>query len=372
MDKPIKDQYLVSGFLVFFLIHGMQIGIGILGFQRGVVKEAGYDGWISVLLAGLVVHIIIFCIYLLLKRANGDLISIHQQLFGKWIGNTFSLLVCIYFISLAAIVLRAYIEIIQVWMFMDLPTWVMALIAFGLLYYVVAGGFRSVVGLTFLGVIIPIPLYFMLLMPLEFAHFINLVPIFKHTISEIALGSKETTLSFLGFEILLLYYPFLKDRQFTQKWAQLGAFVTTIVYTSIMLISLAFYSEEQLNKTIWATLTLYKVVQLPFLERFEYIGVSLWVLFIVPNIALALWAASRGAKRVFNMNQRIALFIALLAVTAIVLLLPTRQEIGLFGEWVSNFGFYFVFVYIPMLVIIQTIVMKFKKGSKGHENSRSM
>ncbi|OLS36113.1 spore gernimation protein GerB [Alkalihalophilus pseudofirmus] len=372
MDKPIKEQYLVSGFLVFFLIHGMQIGIGILGFQRGVVKEAGYDAWISVIGAGIFVHLIIFCIYLLVKRSNGDLISIHQQLFGKWVGNTLSFIVCVYFICLASIVMRAYIEIIQVWMFIDLPTWVMALIGFGLFYYVVAGGFRSVVGLAFLGVIIPIPLFLILLMPLEFAHFINLVPVFKHTLVELALGAKETTLSFLGFEILLLYYPFLKNRQFTQKWAQLGASTTTFVYTVVMLISLAFYSEEQLNKTIWATLSLFKVVQLPFLERFEYIGVALWVLFIAPNIALALWAASRGAKRIFQMNQRIALFISLVLVTVIMISLPTRQEISLFADWVSTFGFYFVFAYIPFLVIIQTVLMKVKKGRGDHEKTTSM
>ncbi|WP_100372651.1 GerAB/ArcD/ProY family transporter [Bacillus sp. FJAT-45037] len=372
MDKPIKEQYLVSGFLVFFLIHGMQIGIGILGFQRGVVKEAGYDGWISVIVAGLVIHFIIFCIYILLKRANGDLITIHRQVFGKWLGNVISFVICLYFVALGAIIIRAYIEIIQVWMFIDLPTWVMAIITFVLFYYLVSGGFRSVVGLSFLGVLIPIPLFILLLMPLEFAHFINLVPVWKHTIAEIGLGAKETTLSFLGFEILLMYYPFLKHKELTQKWAQLGAATTTFVYTVVMLISLAFYSEEQLNKTIWATLTLYKVVKLPFVERFEYIGVALWVLFIAPNIAITLWAASRGAKRIFQMNQRIALLIALILVLIIMIMLPTRQEISLFASWVSEFGFYFVFVYLPLLVILQAIVLKLRKGKGNHEKTPTM
>ncbi|WP_332631606.1 GerAB/ArcD/ProY family transporter [Halalkalibacter flavus] len=370
MDNPIKEKYLVSGFLTLFLINGMQVGMGVLSYQRTVVKSAGYDAWISVLMAGMVVHLVIACMYILLKRSNGDLISIHQQIFGKWLGNTLSFFACLYFVVLGTTVLRGYIEIVQVWMFPDLPTWGMAIVAAAFFYYVVSGGFRTVVGLTFLGVIIPIVLVPILLLPLEFANFINMLPIWKHSIVELALGAKETTLSFLGFELLLLYYPFLKNKELTQKWAHFGAAMTTISYTGLMVVSLAFYSEEQLNRTIWATLTLYKVVQLPFLERFEYIGISLWMFLIVPNIALALWAASRCAKRIFQMNQRIALVISLALMVIIVLLMPTRQEVGLVDMWVGEIGFYLVFVYIPILVVLQAIVLKFRRGS--HEQTTTM
>ncbi|GAE35880.1 GerAB/ArcD/ProY family transporter [Halalkalibacter akibai] len=364
MDKPIKEQFLVSGFLTFFLINGMQVGVGILSFQRNIVKTAGYDGWISVLVAGVAVHIIVACIYLLLKRTDGDLVTIHQKLFGKWVGNVLSLFVCFYFIALATTVLRAYIEIVQVWMFPDLPTWSIAIVAALFFYYVVSGGFRTVVGLTFIGVIIPVLLTPMLLLPLEYAQFINILPIAKHSLTEIALGAKETTLSFIGFELLLLYYPFLKNRKLTQKWAQLGVFSTNFSYTILMVISLAFYSEEQLNKTIWATLTLFKVVQLPFMERFEYIGISMWMFLIAPNIALALWGASRCAKRAFTMNQRLALVVALAIMTITVIFLPTRQEVNLFSNWVGEVGFYFVFVYIPFLVLLQIIVLKIRSGKR--------
>ncbi|MCM3713649.1 spore germination protein [Alkalihalobacillus oceani] len=364
-DKPIKEQYLVSGFLVLFLIHSTQIGVGVLSFQRSVVKSAGYDGWISVLLAGVVVSLIISCMYILLKRANGDIITIHRQIFGKWIGNGFSILVGVYFMALAILVLRSYIEIVQVWIFPDLPTWVALSFAMLFFYYVVAGGFRTVVGLAFLGVVIPSLLFPLLLLPLEYAHFLNILPIWKHTFTEIALGARDTTLSFLGFELLLMYYPFLKQNEFTQKWAQLGAILTTVTYTIIMVVSLVFYSEEQLNRTIWATLTLFKVIELPFLERFEYIGISIWLILITPNIALSLWAASRCAKRVFHMNQRLALVLALIIVAAAIAFLPTRQEINLFNEWMGTVGFYFCFLYIPLLVLLQTIVLKVRRNKHG-------
>ncbi|WP_268870705.1 GerAB/ArcD/ProY family transporter [Alkalihalobacillus hemicellulosilyticus] len=243
------------------------------------------------------------------------------------------------------------------------------LVAVAFFYYVVSGGFRTVVGLAFLGVIIPAPLFPMLLLPLEFAHFINMLPILKHSIFDLLLGAREATLSFIGAELLLLFYPFLKNKEDTQKWSQLAVFTTTTIYLIIMIVSLSFFSEEQLNKTIWATLTLYKVVQLPFLERFEYVGISMWMFLIAPNIGILLWAATRCAKVVFKMSQRKALIIAVVLVGIACIMLPSRQEIKIFNEIIGEIGFYFMYVYIPLLVILQTVALKIRRNKHGQSTS---
>ncbi|GAE28971.1 spore germination protein [Halalkalibacter hemicellulosilyticusJCM 9152] len=209
----------------------------------------------------------------------------------------------------------------------------------------------------------------MLLLPLEFAHFINMLPILKHSIFDLLLGAREATLSFIGAELLLLFYPFLKNKEDTQKWSQLAVFTTTTIYLIIMIVSLSFFSEEQLNKTIWATLTLYKVVQLPFLERFEYVGISMWMFLIAPNIGILLWAATRCAKVVFKMSQRKALIIAVVLVGIACIMLPSRQEIKIFNEIIGEIGFYFMYVYIPLLVILQTVALKIRRNKHGQSTS---
>ncbi|MGR5997516.1 GerAB/ArcD/ProY family transporter [Bacillus cereus] len=40
-----------------------------------------------------------------------------------------------------------------------------------------------------------------------------------------------------------------------------------------------------------------KIIQFPFIERFEYIIVSVWAFFILPNVSFTLWGVSRGIKR---------------------------------------------------------------------------
>lgn len=49
--------------------------------------------------------------------------------------------------------------------------------------------------------------------------------------------------------------------------------------------------------TIWATLSLFGVIKLPFIERTKLIAVCYWLLIILHNLCLYLWAAHRGITR---------------------------------------------------------------------------
>ena len=42
----------VSPYFAFLLLHSLQIGVGVLGYQRVIAQYAGYDAWISLIVAG--------------------------------------------------------------------------------------------------------------------------------------------------------------------------------------------------------------------------------------------------------------------------------------------------------------------------------
>ncbi len=111
------------------------------------------------------------------------------------------------------------------------------------------------------------------------------------------------TLTYTGYETLLFFYPFIKDPQKSKKWAHLAVFTTTIIYTILTLITFSYFAEKQLQETIWPTLNMWKIVELPFVERFEYIGIANWNLIILPVVCIPLWIASRLGKRIFHIRQ---------------------------------------------------------------------
>ncbi|WP_240468555.1 GerAB/ArcD/ProY family transporter [Gracilibacillus sp. YIM 98692] len=351
MQRKVNERYMITASLVFFLIHSMQIGIGILSYQQDIVKSAGNDSWIAVIFAGLIVHIIIWMMYKILKNGKGDLITIHYDLFGKWLGGIFSLIWIIYYWAIGLVVIRSYLEVVQVWMFPDISIWQFSLIFLSLVYYLLIGGFRVVTGICFLGVVIPAYLLLTLIFPIEFTEFRNLLPIWNHSLKDISLATKDMTLSYLGLSTLLMFYPYLKNPERSQKWAHGGNLLTMLLYAGLMILSIAYFGQGYLSRIIWPTLTMWKIVELPFVERFEYVGISSWALIILPNICLSFWAASRGVRQLLRFSQRKALIGMLLMTWIIIYFLQERQQIEMLSSYVSMTGFYLIVIYLPLLFV---------------------
>ncbi len=366
MKALIEERFLISPFFVFFLIYSNIIGVGIMSFQRHIIEGAGYDAWISVLLSGLSIHVLVWMMFRILKIADNDVIYINQFCFGKWIGGLLNLFILIYFLTLALIVFRSYIEVVQVWMFPFMKTWQISLIFLLLLYYIVSGGFRVVTGVCFWGTVIP----FMILLPisffsLEFAHFNNILPLFNHSVKEILVSSKTMVFPFLGFETLFIFYPFIKNPEKSKKWAHFGVLFTILLYLYVTIITFLFFSKEHLKHTIWPTITMLKIAEAPFIERFEYIIVSIWLLVVLPSISIKLWVACRGFKKLVNIKQHIILIILLCLFFFSANVLEGRKLIQQFIDLYSNVGIYFVYGYIPFLFLIIHFKQKTTSPSNG-------
>ncbi|MBN8209727.1 GerAB/ArcD/ProY family transporter [Bacillus sp. NTK071] len=361
MEENKRNSLLISPFLIMFVIHSNQIGVGILGFPRYIAAFAGNDSWIVVLITGAVFHIFIWMMYRILSDGTFDIIDLHNKWFGKWIGSILNCALLLYLLLGATVILRTFVEVIQAWMFPELATWIPAAMYLFLTYYVLAGGFRTVTGICFFGVIIPIWLAFTTISPAKLSSYSNLLPILDHSIMDFVQGTKQMTLSFLGAEILLLAYPFLKNPNNSRIWAHMGIALTTILYSLVMVVSLAFYSSGQLQQSIWSTLIAWKVVELPFLERFEYLGITFWCFVVFPNICLNVWGASRIGKKVFYVKQKYFALILITIVFIVCILMTNREQIDYLNTLASKIGSYFYYFYLPFIFLYSTIWRRVKK-----------
>ncbi|MFC0296003.1 GerAB/ArcD/ProY family transporter [Geobacillus jurassicus] len=365
MKQAIPERFLISPFLAFFVIHAAQIGVGALSFQRPLMKEAGQDAWIVVLLAGLAAHGLVWLMYRLFSYSpsGGDIVSLHEQYFGRWIGGVLSLGLLFYYALVALTVLQSYIEIIKVWVFPLMGAWQFSLVFLLLTYYAVLGGFRVVAGLCVWGVVIPLLTIFpMVFFPLEYAQYRNLFPVFDHSFGQLVKASKEMTLQYLGFEMLLMYYPFLKNAPSSQKWAHAANAFTTFIYLVVMLISIVFYNKEQIQHITWPTLTLAKIPEVPFIERMEYIVISIYVLVVFPIITISVWAAMRVVKQLFAVQQRRSLPVLLAVLFVGTLFVQEKTDIDRLMKWTAEAGFYLAAVYIPLLYVYVWAAEKVKKA----------
>jgi spore germination protein AB len=361
LTQPIAENSKISPFLVFFLIIGMQIGVGILGFPRIIAKDAGYDSWIAVVAAGLTIHVNLWMIYKILETVDGDIVKAHQYVLGEKFGKIVSSIFIIYFLMYATSVLRGFIEVIQVWMFPDLNIFWFSFAFCFLCVYIVMGGFRTVTGIAFFGTVLPLYLVFIFAYALPYSDFTNLQPILDHSFKDLTMSFFHMTFTYAGFETLLFIYPFIKEPEKSKKWAHFSVLTTTIIYTALTLITFSYFSEKQLQETIWPTLNIWKIVEMPFVERFEYIGIANWNLIVLPNVCISLWISSRLMKQIFHLRQRKGIIVASLLCLIGSSLLSTRLEINTFLNTFSYMSFVLNNIYVPCLFIAVMIIKKVKK-----------
>lgn len=365
-----KPQNMVNTFLLIFVIHSMQVGVGIQGFQRIIYMETRHDAWVSVILSGGATAIIGFIMVKTLSvYENSDLYGIQYDVLGKWLGNLINILFVLYFLGGFHVIVRNYIEVIQAWVFPEVPTWLLSLTLVYLVYYALNGGLRTVVGVSFFSVVLSLWLILLLAYPFQFTNWDYLFPMFEASITEMVRGAKQMTFTVIGFEIIYVIYPFLKEKDHVHKYMQYGLGFTTILYLMLMVVSLAYFSGGQLERTIWGTLSLFKIVRFPFIERFEYVAITFWVLLILPNLMLYMWAATRGISRIFNKKEQKVSWILLTFIFLTLLYPLTRIQINLLNDYFARGALYIVFAY-PLLLFGAVLIKKKFFRKKDETNAQ--
>jgi spore germination protein (amino acid permease) len=355
---------MLSTFLLFFIIHDIQVGIGIQGFQRIIFLEAKHDAWVSVILSGILTHLIVFIIIKTLQvYGSSDIYGIQHDIYGKWIGRMMNSLYICYCLITSLVIMKNYIEVIQTWMFPQIPTWFFSLSLLLLIVYGVTGGIRVIVGISFFNVILSLWMLVLIGYPIRFSDYTSFLPILESNITAILKGTFKMTFTVVGFEILYAIYPHLNEKNKVQKFAHLAIAATTFLYLLLMLLAIAYLSSGQLDKSIWVTLSLFKIVKLPFIERMEYIAIAFWMLIIIPNIMLYLWAAVRGMNRTFNTKESHFILIFSFILFIASLFLNTRMKINQFNDRFATAAFYFTYCY-PLILFLFVLIKKKIRGFK--------
>lgn len=365
MNSTVKENKMVSPYFLFFLMHSVQSGVLVLNFQTKIIGGAGHNAWFSVLAVGVFMHVIFFMMLYILKHSSaGDILSFHREVFGKFLGGMLNFILAIYFSIASLFPLYTYIDILQIWVFDGIASWEFSLLFSVAILYVVAGGFRVITAIAFWGVIIPSLMLFSIFYLFNYVEFSYLQPFFKHGLKDHFISAKEAAPMFAGFEAILIYFPFIKNREKSHKWGHLGLLYTTFLYTLIALMSFLFFSAGKLEQLTWPTLTMIKIIQFPFLERFEFIFIFTWLLVIMPVICVYLWSAIRCIKFTIPRIKPTYVLICLVAIFHFVNSeLLDIEHYRILEDIIIYSGLSFLFGYVPLIFLISVVRNKRGKSS---------
>ncbi|WP_186579320.1 GerAB/ArcD/ProY family transporter [Aquibacillus kalidii] len=366
VNNVVKPNLQIRAFYLFFIIVNIQTGLGILGAPRHIFQEAKQDGWMSVLICGVLMHLVVFAMLFILKKyESADLLGIQVDIFGTWIGKLLGTLYLVYIFATLLSSLINYIQIVQVFIYPQMPSWMLGSLLVILIVYTVSGGVRTAVGIAFVFFFLSFWLFFFLYKTVGYMELTSFRPILEASPRDLLLGSYQAGYSFIGIEILFFLYPFIEDKKKVALPAHLGVAMTTFLVLVVMIISIGYFSPTALEHMLWPVLTLFKVVEYPIIERFDLIVVTQWAMVIFPNFILFSWIITYGMKRLYGFTQRKTLLVVASLLLIGITFIKKQLLISTLLGSVSSAGFWIAFIYPLLLLPLVLIKKKFfsKKGN---------
>ncbi|ANE45904.1 hypothetical protein SY83_05915 [Paenibacillus swuensis] len=279
-----RDEMNLTQYILY--IYKTQIGIGILTLPRLLMEEGNTDGWISIIISYVITIAVSYMIIRIMERfPTMTLFEVLNCLFGRWIGGLLRWVWVIYMFLAAFTVLFTTIFIIHVWILRNTASWIV-MAAYLVPLFLVARSPMQIQGRYAEFVFISsLWMYPMLFFPLNDSQLLNLLPVFKEGLLPIMKAVKISILPYLGFELAFFLYPFLIQKKSAFKGIVIANTMSLALYLLVTLVAFVYFSNEGLKDYYWPTLQLLKTIKFTFIERFEIVFLSFYLITLSQTIA---------------------------------------------------------------------------------------
>lgn len=345
----------------------MVIGAGVLTLPRLVANATeSSDGWISIVLAGMVAIVMAWVAAKLAARfPKMTFITYTGLIATKPVAIVLTCLMFAYFFLISAYVTRGIANIAKQYLFDETPIEVIALIFILIVTYAVAG---SRVGLLRLNILfLPIVL-FVIACLLSFSIGIiepkNLKPVFITNWSGIFLGAREIFFSLLGFEVVLFYISYMNRPKQAPKAVVFGMVIPVVLYLFVYMIVISVFTVEVARHVIYPTIELAKEVELPgeFFERIESLFFVIWIMTIFNTGSMAFDVCILSVSSIFKNVRKMTWFWIITPMVYITAMTPQDLiEYTNFGEYIGYLG-----IAIAGVIPISLLIIAKIRGVKGH------
>ncbi|GMK38068.1 spore germination protein KB [Paenibacillus sp. CCS19] len=353
----MKTKLTISPWQLFALIVLFELGSAIV---MNVGHSAKQDAWISIA-AATIFGMGIFAIYRLLqaRRPESDLFELVQLSFGRWLGSVVILLYVIYFLYVAARVLRDFLELLASAVLDHTPIEVLAFSFMLVSAYMIGLGLSTIVRTAELLFPIIMGILFVLCVLLLIDRdyeFNNLKPILGDGIEPVVTSIFPTLLTFPFGELIVILvfirYAAPAKRVGFMSMGAIGLSGMILVGTAVLeTITLGEKMKERTNFPY--LLTIRDIAFGYFFERMEMMVVFVMFITILVKASLFLFGALKGVEHLVRIPYRESVF----PVACLVAILSIRIATSFAEHSIEGLELSPYVVHLPMQLGIPLVML---------------
>ncbi len=364
-----SEEVKISAFQLGILIIVAVVGVGILTLPRNVVEIAETDGWILILAAGAITIGISLVINTLANKfPNETIIEYSRDLVGYPLALLIGIILILYYVIFAAFSVRIFGEVLKMYLLPKTPIEVINITFLITLIYLIRSGFEGIVRFYEIIILIMfIPYFIALFTGTANLDYSNLLPAFQTSPKVILIGILQIVFSFMGFEAIFLFIPFVSDKKNMKKTLIIVISIITLIYLISTIIVIASFGKHEIKILIWPLMAYIKSIQVPgaFIEQLEGVIMTIWVLFIFTTLGTMYFSSAFILTRLTKTKEHKIFGVALLPIIYILSLQP--DNVAQIYDWLGAFSMYagtLVVIIIPILLLVIAKIRK--KGVKSN------
>ncbi len=346
-----------------FLIFASEIGIGVLPFPANVTRYAGTDSWISVIFGWVLITAgSLFIIQAMKRYPDGTLLDLLANYWGKWAGIACAIVVALYFAFFSYVVFSRTVIYVKAWLLPQTPELMLVALLIVPFWLIARSGVRVHGRFAEFVILMCCWMPVIFIDVLRHANWLHLLPVLKEGWGSVLEGTPEMVFTFLGFEMTFVLYPFLQKKERASLGVIAANTMALLVYLLLDLTCLVFYSPDEISQYREPVISLLKVVEFPFIERFEIVFLAFylllisltWIPFTFCSVFSTSWMLGRPDHR-----PHLFVFLLLLAVSYIFYQ-PTFRENETMISWMGNLGAGFAVVFPLVLWMAAAIADRYR------------
>lgn len=333
------------------------IGVGVFSYPNVMASDVGTDGWLVTIVAGFICFMSLYLMYKVVDK-NGyiTLYEIMENTVGKLLSKILALILAGYFIIEVSIGMRIFVEVIKMYLLEQTPTEFILVVMIFTGLYLVRGEITALVKFNEISfVIMFVPIIIVLVFSTRGGDISNVLPILQHSPKEYFSGLIDSAYSFAGFEIAFLILPFMKEKKIIKKTIMESMIFITIFYILVVILCLMFFTKDHTRDLLWPTITLIRAIVIPgsFIERWEGIVMTLWVLFYFTTFVNFYYFSGELVKKAFRLNDIKISSLILVPIIYLTALYPQNiAEVYSMSKKSTPFFITFSFIFIPVILLI--------------------
>ncbi|GFP77402.1 GerAB/ArcD/ProY family transporter [Clostridium fungisolvens] len=277
------------------------LGVGILYIPNGLIKYAKQDAWISCIVGAVYpLYMLVIAKYLSSKFPEENLLDLSKRCFGKFFGNILNILFVSFFIFVLSSEISGFSNVFKTYVVNFLNTYKIISVTLLAVIYIACKGIKPLARVNVIIFYLTLILMFIPSGSLINGTILNIMPVFETSIVKILQASRETAFFYTGFEVVFLIYPFLEQKQKLFKYGMTSIIFLMFLYVWTVFLTIYYLGIEISPKYLWPVLGLTDSINIPVVNSFRFIFMSLWALIILKCMSTYCYSIIQGISQILT------------------------------------------------------------------------